>query len=129
MWQNWRNYADYYVIPHIGQRKAQEIDGATGPTPPGTPDPRPGGNDPPSVDSSLSFIRPPPLHLRPAAATARLNPRGSASASEPTAATRNTSPSRRQNACQALGPPEMDTVLDLHVDPVMATSHRQKRDR
>jgi hypothetical protein len=28
MWQNWRNYADYYVIPHIGQRKAQEIDGA-----------------------------------------------------------------------------------------------------
>ena len=28
MWQNWQNYADYYVIPHIGQRKAQEIDGA-----------------------------------------------------------------------------------------------------
>lgn len=28
MWQNWRNYANFYVIPHIGQRKAQEIDGA-----------------------------------------------------------------------------------------------------
>ncbi len=28
MWQNWRNYADYYVISHIGQRKVQEIDGA-----------------------------------------------------------------------------------------------------
>lgn len=28
MWQNWRDYADYYVIPHIGKRKAQEIDGA-----------------------------------------------------------------------------------------------------
>jgi integrase len=28
MWQNWRNYADYYVIPHIGERKAQDIDGA-----------------------------------------------------------------------------------------------------
>lgn len=28
MWQNWRNYADYYVIPHIGQRKVQDIDGA-----------------------------------------------------------------------------------------------------
>ena len=28
MWQNWRDYADYYVIPHIGQRKAQDIDGA-----------------------------------------------------------------------------------------------------
>src|ERR1700757_1593191 len=23
MWQNWRNYSDYYVIPHIGQRKVQ----------------------------------------------------------------------------------------------------------
>ncbi len=28
MWQNWRNYADYYVIPLIGKRKAQDIDGA-----------------------------------------------------------------------------------------------------
>jgi integrase len=28
MWQHWRDYADYYVIPHIGQRKAQDIDGA-----------------------------------------------------------------------------------------------------
>jgi integrase len=28
MWQNWRDYADYYVIPHIGQRNVQDIDGA-----------------------------------------------------------------------------------------------------
>lgn len=28
MWQNWRDYADYYVIPHIGQRAVQDIDGA-----------------------------------------------------------------------------------------------------
>jgi hypothetical protein len=28
MWQNWRNYTDYYVIPLIGKRKAQDIDGA-----------------------------------------------------------------------------------------------------
>lgn len=27
-WQNWRNYLDYYVIPHIGERKLQDIDGA-----------------------------------------------------------------------------------------------------
>jgi integrase len=27
MWQNWRNYSDYYVIPHIGKRKVQDIDG------------------------------------------------------------------------------------------------------
>jgi integrase len=27
MWQNWRDYADYYVIPHIGQRLVQDIDG------------------------------------------------------------------------------------------------------
>src|SRR3954453_1455980 len=27
MWQNWRNYADHYVIPYIGKRKAQDIDG------------------------------------------------------------------------------------------------------
>jgi hypothetical protein len=26
--QNWRNYAAYYVIPYIGQRDVQEIDGA-----------------------------------------------------------------------------------------------------
>jgi hypothetical protein len=28
MWQHWRDYADYYVIPHIGKRKLQDIDGA-----------------------------------------------------------------------------------------------------
>jgi integrase len=28
MWQNWRDYADYYVIPHIGLRKMQDIDGS-----------------------------------------------------------------------------------------------------
>ena len=28
MAQNWRNYAAYYVIPYIGQRDVQEIDGA-----------------------------------------------------------------------------------------------------
>jgi Phage integrase, N-terminal SAM-like domain len=28
MVQNWRNYAAYYVIPYIGQRDLQEIDGA-----------------------------------------------------------------------------------------------------
>lgn len=28
MWQNWLNNADFYVIPHIGKRKAQDIDGA-----------------------------------------------------------------------------------------------------
>src|SRR5215475_1121670 len=28
MVQNWRNYAAYYVIPYIGQRDAQDIDGA-----------------------------------------------------------------------------------------------------
>jgi hypothetical protein len=28
MAQNWRNYAAYYVIPYIGQRGLQEIDGA-----------------------------------------------------------------------------------------------------
>jgi Arm DNA-binding domain/Phage integrase, N-terminal SAM-like domain len=28
MWKNWRNYSDYYVIPHIGGRKVQDIDGA-----------------------------------------------------------------------------------------------------
>ena len=28
MVQNWRNYAAYYVIPYIGQRDVQEIDGA-----------------------------------------------------------------------------------------------------
>ena len=28
MVQNWRNYAAYYVIPYIGQREVQEIDGA-----------------------------------------------------------------------------------------------------
>jgi len=28
MWQNWRDYTDYYVIPHIGQRVLQDIDGA-----------------------------------------------------------------------------------------------------
>ena len=28
MTQNWRNYAAYYVIPYIGQRDVQEIDGA-----------------------------------------------------------------------------------------------------
>jgi integrase len=28
MWQNWRNYADHYVILYIGERKAQDIDGA-----------------------------------------------------------------------------------------------------
>jgi integrase len=28
MAQNWRNYAAYYVIPYIGQREVQEIDGA-----------------------------------------------------------------------------------------------------
>jgi len=27
MWQNWRDYTDYYVIPHIGQRVLQDIDG------------------------------------------------------------------------------------------------------
>lgn len=27
MWQNWRNYADHYVIPYIGKRKVQDIDG------------------------------------------------------------------------------------------------------
>jgi len=27
MVQNWRNYAAYYVIPYIGQRDVQEIDG------------------------------------------------------------------------------------------------------
>ena len=27
MAQNWRNYAAYYVIPYIGQRDVQEIDG------------------------------------------------------------------------------------------------------
>jgi len=27
MLQNWRNYAAYYVIPYIGQRQVQEIDG------------------------------------------------------------------------------------------------------
>ena len=28
MAQNWRNYAAYYVIPHIGQREVQDINGA-----------------------------------------------------------------------------------------------------
>jgi integrase len=28
MAQNWRNYAAYYVVPYIGQRDVQEIDGA-----------------------------------------------------------------------------------------------------
>ena len=28
MVQNWRNYAAYYVIPYIGQRDVQDIDGA-----------------------------------------------------------------------------------------------------
>ena len=28
MAQNWRNYAAYYVIPYIGQRDVQDIDGA-----------------------------------------------------------------------------------------------------
>jgi integrase len=28
MAQNWRNYAAYYVLPHIGQRAVQDIDGA-----------------------------------------------------------------------------------------------------
>jgi integrase len=28
MAQNWRNYAAYYVIPHMGQRTVQDIDGA-----------------------------------------------------------------------------------------------------
>jgi hypothetical protein len=28
MAQNWRNYAAYYVVPHIGQRDVQDIDGA-----------------------------------------------------------------------------------------------------
>ena len=28
MAQNWRNYAAYYVIPYIGQRDVQEINGA-----------------------------------------------------------------------------------------------------
>ena len=28
MVQNWRNYAAYYVIPYIGQRDVQEINGA-----------------------------------------------------------------------------------------------------
>ena len=28
MAQNWRNYAAYYVIPYIGQREVQEINGA-----------------------------------------------------------------------------------------------------
>ena len=28
MVQNWRNYAEYYVIPYIGQRDVQDIDGA-----------------------------------------------------------------------------------------------------
>jgi integrase len=28
MIQNWRNYAAYYVMPYIGQREVQEIDGA-----------------------------------------------------------------------------------------------------
>ncbi len=27
MLQNWRDYAAYYVIPYIGQRDVQEIDG------------------------------------------------------------------------------------------------------
>ena len=27
MAQNWRNYANYYVIPYIGERDVQEIDG------------------------------------------------------------------------------------------------------
>ncbi len=27
MVQNWRNYAAYYVIPYIGQRDVQDIDG------------------------------------------------------------------------------------------------------
>lgn len=27
MWQNWRDYADFYVIPHIGLRKVQDING------------------------------------------------------------------------------------------------------
>ena len=28
MAQNWRNYIAYYVVPYIGQRSAQEVDGA-----------------------------------------------------------------------------------------------------
>ena len=28
MVQNWRNYAAYYVVPYIGQRDVQDIDGA-----------------------------------------------------------------------------------------------------
>ena len=28
MVQNWRNYAAYYVVPYIGQRDVQEINGA-----------------------------------------------------------------------------------------------------
>ena len=28
MAQNWRNYAAYYVVPHIGSRDVREIDGA-----------------------------------------------------------------------------------------------------
>ena len=28
MWQNWHNYAKYYVIPYIGKRDVKDIDGA-----------------------------------------------------------------------------------------------------
>jgi hypothetical protein len=28
MWQNWRNYAKYYVVPYIGNRDVKEINGA-----------------------------------------------------------------------------------------------------
>src|SRR5581483_6483909 len=28
MTQNWRNYAAYYVVPYVGQRDVQDIDGA-----------------------------------------------------------------------------------------------------
>jgi hypothetical protein len=82
----------------------------------------------PSVDSSLSFIRPP---------TPPSAPRRRDRALEPPRVSFGLRTHRRykEHITEPTGerlpgtPPEMDTVLDLHVDPVMATSHRQKRDR